>query len=89
METHLSGRFFTDNENYLVNGAHTFTQGPLLRLEEHVSRDVTDALWLSAGAYYDLGGETSLDGIDQANMANTLRVGGGMGCLSGATPISV
>ena len=62
-----------------MNGAQTLSQKPLLRLEEHLSRNVTDALWLSADAYYNLGGETSVDGIDQDNMANTLRIGAGMG----------
>ena len=47
--------------------------------EEHVSHSLTDALWLSADAYYNVGGETSIDGISQDNMANTLRVGAGMG----------
>jgi Putative MetA-pathway of phenol degradation len=79
IETYVAGRIFTDNGNYLVNGAQTLTQRPLLRLEEHLSRNVTDALWLSADAYYNLGGETSIDGIDQDNMANTLRIGAGMG----------
>jgi hypothetical protein len=37
-----------------VNGAQTLSQKPILRLEEHVSRNVTDVLWLSAGAYYNL-----------------------------------
>ncbi len=79
IETYVSGRIFTDNGDYLVNGAQTLTQRPLLRLEEHLSRNVTDALWLSADAYYNLGGETSIDGLDQDNMANTLRIGAGMG----------
>ena len=35
IETYVSGRIFTDNGNYLVNGAQTLTQKPLLRLEEH------------------------------------------------------
>jgi hypothetical protein len=48
-------------------------------MEEHVSHNLTDALWLSADAYYNVGGETSIDGISQDNMANTLRVGAGMG----------
>jgi len=33
-------------------------------------------LWLSADAYYNVGGETKIDGIDQDDTANTLR---GMG----------
>ena len=45
LETYVSGRIFTDNGNYLVNGAQTLTQRPLLRLEEHLSRNVTDALY--------------------------------------------
>ena len=79
LETYVSGRVFTDNGSFLVNGAQTLTQRPLLRLEDHVSRNLTDALWLSADAYFNLGGETSIDGIDQDNMANTLRIGAGMG----------
>ena len=62
-----------------MNGAQTLSQKPILRLEEHLSRNVTDALWLSADAYYNLGGETSIDGIDQDNMANTLQDRSGNG----------
>jgi hypothetical protein len=79
IETYLSARIFSDNNNYLVNGAQTLSQKPILRPEEHVSRNLTDALWFSADAYYNLGGETSIDDIEQDNKANTLRVGGGMG----------
>ncbi len=79
VETYVSGRFFTDNDNYRVNGAQTLSQKPILRLEEHVSRNVTDALWLSLDAFYNVGGETSIDGLGQDNMANTLRIGAGMG----------
>jgi hypothetical protein len=79
VETYVSGRFFTDNDNYRVNAAQTLSQKPILRLEEHISRNVTDALWLSADAFYNLGGETAIDGFAQDNMANTLRVGAGMG----------
>ena len=79
IETYVSGRFFTDNNNYLVNGAQTLSQKPILRLEEHLSRNVTNALWLSLDAFYNLGGETSIDGFGQDNMANTLRVGAGLG----------
>jgi Putative MetA-pathway of phenol degradation len=79
VETYVSGRLFTDNNNYRVNGAQTLSQKPILRLEEHVSRNVTDALWLSLDAFYNVGGETSIDGLGQDNMANTLRVGAGMG----------
>ncbi len=79
IETYVTGQFFSDNNNYLVGGAQTLSQQPILRLEEHVSRNVTDSLWLSADAYYNVGGETSIDGLEQDNMANTLRLGVGLG----------
>jgi hypothetical protein len=79
VETYVTGQFFSNNDNYLVNGAQTLSQQPILRVEEHVSRNVTDALWLSADAYYNVGGETSIDDVQQDNMANTLRIGAGMG----------
>jgi hypothetical protein len=55
------------------------SQNPIFRVEEHLSHNLTDALWLSADAYYNVGGETSIDGTGQDNMANTLRVGAGLG----------
>ena len=79
IETYVSGRIFSDNPDYRVNGAQTLSQKPILRLEEHLSRNVTDGLWLSVDAYYNLGGETSIEGVEQDNMANTLRAGGGVG----------
>jgi len=79
IETYVAGRFFSNNNNFLVNGAQTLSQKPLLRLEEHVSRNLTDALWLSIDAYYNLGGETNIDGLEQDNMANTVQLGAGMG----------
>ena len=79
LETYVTALLFSDNNNFVVNGAQTLSQNPILRLEGHASRNLTDALWLSADAYYNVGGETSIDGTGQGNMANTLRVGAGMG----------
>ena len=79
IETYVAGRFFGNNNNFLVNGAQTLSQKPLLRLEEHVSRNLTDALWLSIDAYYNLGGETNIDGLERNNTANTVQLGAGMG----------
>ena len=86
IETYVSGRFFSDNDNYRVNGAQTLSQKPLLRLEEHLSRNVTDALWLSVDAFYNVGGETSIDGFGQDNMANTLKSAPAWACACGAAP---
>jgi hypothetical protein len=79
LETYVTGLMFTNNNDFLVNGSQTLSQSPIFRLEGHASRNLTDGLWLSADAYYNVGGETSIDGIEQDNMANTLRIGAGMG----------
>ena len=79
LETYVTALLFTDNNNFRVNGAQTLSQNPIFRAEEHISRNLTDTLWLSADAYYNVGGETSIDGVAQENMANTLRIGAGMG----------
>jgi len=79
LETYVTALLFTDNDNFRVAGAQTLSQNRILRLEEHVSHNLTDALWLSVDAYYNVGGETSIDGTGQDNMANTLRIGAGMG----------
>ena len=34
-------------------------------MEEHLSHNLTDALRLSADAYYNVGGETSIEGTSQ------------------------
>jgi Putative MetA-pathway of phenol degradation len=34
IETYVTGQFFSDNDNYLVGGAQTLSQKPILRLEE-------------------------------------------------------
>jgi len=79
IETYLSALLFTDNDNFRVNGAQTLSQNPIFRLEEHLSYNLTDTLWLSADAYYNVGGETIIDGIAQDNTASTLRLGTGVG----------
>jgi hypothetical protein len=79
IETYVTAQLFSDNNNFRVNGAQTLSQNPVFRMEEHVSRNLTDTLWLSADAYYNVGGETNIDGTDQDNMANTFRIGAGMG----------
>ena len=52
----------------------TLTQKPLFLIEGHASRNLVPALWMAADAYYNVGGETSIDGVAQANAADTLRL---------------
>lgn len=79
LETYLSTRVFTTNADYRVGGASSLTQKPLVVLEGHASRNLIPSLWASIDAYYDVGGETSIDGVEQRNAADTLRLGVGMG----------
>jgi hypothetical protein len=79
IETYFTGQFFSDNDRFFAAGARTLAQNPIFRVEEHISRNLTDKFWLSADAYYNVGGETSIDGTPQDNAASTLRLGAGMG----------
>ncbi len=79
LELYLSSRVFTPNDDYRMGGASRLTQKPLFIVEGHASRNLNRALWLSADAYYNIGGETSIDGVTQRNAAETLRLGAGMG----------
>jgi len=79
IETYLGATAFTPNNDYRVAGASSLTQKPLLRLEEHLSRNLTPTFWASLDAYYNAGGETSVDDTPQGNAANTLRLGAGIG----------
>lgn len=79
LETYVSVAAFTPNNAFQAGGASRLTQHPLFILEGHASRNVTPRIWLSADAYYNVGGETSIDGVRQDNAADTLRLGAGMG----------
>jgi Putative MetA-pathway of phenol degradation len=79
LETYLSTKVFTTNPDYRIGGASSLTQKPLFLLDVHASRNLIPTLWVSTDAYYNVGGETSIDGVDQRNAADTLRLGVGMG----------
>ena len=79
LEAYASVAAFTPNDAFQAGGASRLTQRPLFIVEGHASRNVTPRIWLSADAYYNAGGETSIDGVRQGNAADTLRLGAGMG----------
>jgi hypothetical protein len=79
LETYCSTKVFAKNADYRVGNASKLTQKPLFLIEGHASRNITPALWMSADLYYNVGGETSIDGVDQRDAANTLRLGTGVG----------
>ena len=79
IETYVSGRSSPTTTIISSSGAQTLSQKPLLRLEEHLSRNVTDALWVSARRFLQCRRRDEHRRIGQDNMANTLRVGAGLG----------
>lgn len=79
LEVYLSAAVFTPNNEFQSGGASRLTQRPLFVVEGHASRNITPRIWLSADAYYNVGGETSIDDVPQGNAADTLRLGPGMG----------
>lgn len=80
LESYGTIRLFSENE------ATQTEQAPLFLFEAHASHNVTDKLWLSVDAFYNVGGETRVSGEAQDDAANTLRlgVGSGMRLWSGA-----
>jgi hypothetical protein len=79
LETYLSTKVFTTNPDYRVGGASSLTQKPLFLAEGNL----LPTLWVSADGYYNVGGGTSIDSIDQDNAADTLRLGAASVSVSG------
>lgn len=71
IEFYASGKFFTDNNEFQVN--KKLSQAPLYTLSAHFSHNVGKRFWVAAGTNYDVGGETSIDGIRQRNGINGFR----------------
>ncbi|MGE0621574.1 MAG: transporter [Pseudomonadales bacterium] len=74
VEGSLTGIFFSDNDEYLVN--HTLKQNPIgmvrANLLYHFRRPGT---WLGVSALYLNGGETSVDGEKRADLQSNSRLG--------------
>ena len=77
----LGGAFFTDNDEYLVNG--TLTQDPILSLQGHCSYTFRPQLWVAASATYYRGGESDVDGVPQPSFQSNSRYG-----LSASFPVA-
>lgn len=76
LETYASATIYGDNAD-APDG--TLERDPLFQLEGHASRNLTDRVWASADAYYAVGGETRIGGMQRDDAANTLRLGVGLG----------
>jgi hypothetical protein len=64
---------FGDNNNYL-NGAR-LSQAPIASLQLHASYTFKPRLWLALDATGYRGGQTTVDGVDKANLQANSRIG--------------
>jgi Putative MetA-pathway of phenol degradation len=55
------------------------TQAPLFRLETHVTRNLTQALWVSADGLVTAGGRQTTDGVSNASGQSSLELGATVG----------
>lgn len=69
--------FFTDNREFLVD--QTRAQDPVLVLQTHVVYSDPRGWWLSAGAAYDWGGASTIDGVAKGDYREDLLYGGAVG----------
>ncbi|MBK9116043.1 MAG: transporter [Betaproteobacteria bacterium] len=64
---------FGDNTDFL--GGHTRSQDPLYSVQAHVIYAFDSGIWMALDATYFTGGQTSVDGISDANRQSNSRVG--------------
>ena len=65
--------FFTDNDDFLVD--HTREQDPVLLLQAHTVYADPRGWWVSAGAAYDWGGTSQVDGVAKDDYREDLLYG--------------
>jgi len=69
--------FFTDNNEFLVD--HSRAQDPVLLLQAHAVYADPRGWWASAGAAYDWGGSSTIDGVAKNDYREDLLYGGAVG----------
>ena len=69
--------FFTDNNEFLVD--HSRAQDPVLLLQTHAVYADPRGWWASAGAAYDWGGASRVDGVAKDDYREDLLYGGAVG----------
>lgn len=61
--------------------ASEMSQAPVFGVEAHVTRNFGNSVWAGLDAYYEIGGETSLNGVAQDDELETLAVGATLGLV--------
>jgi hypothetical protein len=73
LEFYVKPTFYTDNNEY--DGDKSMSQKPSLDLEGHASQDIGKRLWGALDLYYNVGGETSVNGSWPEHRDSTLSAG--------------
>jgi hypothetical protein len=73
LECYVGTWFFGENNDYL--GGARQTQAPISSLQLHASYTFKPRLWLAFDATGYRGGQTSVNGVDKANLQSNTRVG--------------
>jgi hypothetical protein len=63
--------FFTDNDEYF--GGRTFAEAPLFNEQAHLTYSLGKGFWVALTATYDLGGHTTVEGVDRNDPEQNLR----------------
>jgi len=72
-ELYTGGVFFTANDDFY--GGHRRTQDPMLELQAHVIYTFVPGLWLALDGTWYQGGQTTVDGVLNADRQQNTRIG--------------
>lgn len=73
-------QIFGDNDD-AVGPFGTFSQAPIFGVEGHITRNFGNSIWAALDGYYEIGGETSLDGVAQDDELEALAIGATLGVV--------
>ena len=71
---------FGDNEDPF-GGADVVSQAPIFGVEGHITRNFGNSVWAGLDGYYEIGGETSADGVARGDELETLAFGATLGVV--------
>ena len=66
--------FFTDNDEYYPGRSHR-SQDPVFALQAHVSYTLAHRAWIAVNGTWYSGGQTQLDGVQNADLQRNTRLG--------------
>jgi hypothetical protein len=70
---------FGDNEDPFM--ADTSSKAPIFGVEGHITRNFGSSVWAALDAYYEVGGENTVNGIAQGDELETVAIGATLGLV--------